>query len=87
MVKEYETFISFSFFSVFKSKALHKLKASRKAQEVSLKKPIQIIRLKETKKLIKMNYDMLPLSGSRRVFQKSIYEKGIFSILPRQGFF
>jgi hypothetical protein len=72
MVKRYETFTSLSFLSVFKSKALQKLKVSRKAQEVSSKKPIQIIRTKKTKKLIDVNFCMLPLSGSRRVFQTYI---------------
>jgi hypothetical protein len=87
MVKRYETFTSFRFLSVFKSEALQKLKASRKAQEVSSKKPIQTIRTKKTKKLIDMNFCMLPLSGSRRVFQTSIKNvKGIFSTLQGRGF-
>ena len=72
MVKRYEIFTSFCFLSVFKSKVIQKLKVSRKAQEVSSKKPIQTIRKKKTQKLIDMNYCMLPLSGSRRVFQTSI---------------
>jgi len=72
MVKRYETFTSPGFLSEFKSKVPQKLKASRKVQEVSSKKPIQIIRSKKTKKLIDVNFCMLPLSGSRRVFQTYI---------------
>jgi len=72
MVKRYEAFTSFCFLSVFKDKVIRELKASRKAQEVSSKKPIQTIRTKKAEKLIKINFSMLPLSGSRRVFQTSI---------------
>jgi len=64
---------------VFKNKVPQKLKAFKKAQEVSLKKPIQIIRTKKAKKLIDMIFCMLPLSGSRRVFQT--YIKKIRNIL------
>jgi hypothetical protein len=72
MVKRYETFTLCCFLSVFKSKVQQKINASRKAQEVSSKKPIQTIRKRKAKKLIDMIYGMLPLSGSRRVFQTSI---------------
>ena len=72
MVKRYEAFASLCFLSVFKSKVPRKSKVSRKAQEVSSKKPIQTIRTKKAEKLIEMNFSMLPLSGSRRVFQTSI---------------
>ena len=72
MVKRCETFTSNSFLSVFKSKVQWKSRASIKAQEESSKKPIQIIRKKKIKKLIDVNFCMLPLSGSRRVFQTYI---------------